>query len=63
MNLLSRETEFDALTLLLQAIPDIRTCTRRLSNWQDCHAEDPTRLYLAHTGGKATPVRVCFKKI
>ena len=58
MNLIStRETAFVALFNLLQSIPGIKTCTRRLKHWQDVPGEDQPALYMEHTGEVAQPTR------
>ena len=58
MNLIpSRETAFLALFALVQGIPGIKTCTRRLKHWQDTAAEDQPAIYMEHTGEVTQPVR------
>jgi hypothetical protein len=58
MNLVqSRETVYEALFDLLQELPGIRTCTRRLKSWQDTAGEDQPAIYMQHTGEVTNPVR------
>ena len=58
MNMIpDRETAFLAVFALLQSIPGINTCTRKLKAWQDTSSEDQPALYMEHTGESCTPVR------
>lgn len=52
-----RETAYTALTELIQGIPGIKTCTRRLKHWQDVPKEEQPAIYIEHTGEVKTPVR------
>lgn len=58
MNLIERrEQAYEALFRLLQAVPGIVTCTRRLKHWQDTPPEEQPALYMEHTGEVRQPTR------
>lgn len=57
MNLtISRETAYTALLTRMQTIASLKTCTRKLTHWNDVPAEDQPALYIA-IGSESRQVR------